>query len=151
LVRPAIDPPHVLATSPGFRETVDQPPTQLTVRFDEPVNIDQLAFETYQVTSQDTLSAIYVEGADETRYFPRFVSYDLQTHEATFLMLDGLANGQYELHITGQVTDLGGNPLVGNDPSGDYVVPFTVDAPPRGNGGNPLDWSDQEPNDDLQH
>src|SRR5262249_29289602 len=43
LVRPAIDPPHVLATSPGFRETVDQPPTQLTVRFDEPVNIDQLA------------------------------------------------------------------------------------------------------------
>ena len=26
------------------------------------------------------------------------------------------------------------------------MVPFTVYAPPRGDGGNPLEWSDQEPN-----
>ena len=45
------------------------------------------------------------------------------------------------------LTDLGGNQLVGNQPNGDYVVPFTVDAPARGDAGNPLEWSDQEPND----
>ena len=27
------------------------------------------------------------------------------------------------------------------------MVRFAVDAPPRGDGGNPLEWSDQEPND----
>src|SRR5262249_26223393 len=60
-------------------------------------------------------------------------------------------NGQYSLHITDQVTNLGGTPLVGNDPSGDYVVPFTVAGPQRGDGGDPLHWVDQEPNDDIQH
>ena len=46
--------------------------------------------------------------------------------QATFQMLDGLPNGSYALHLSGPggLTDLGGNPLVGNDPSGDYVIPF---------------------------
>ena len=36
-------------------------------------------------------------------------------------MLDGLPNGSYSLHLSGPggLTDLGGNPIVGNDPSGD--------------------------------
>jgi hypothetical protein len=147
----AVVPPHVVATSPGYRDTLDQPPTQVTVRFDEPVNIALLALQTYQVPNPGNASGIYIEGADGKPYYPRFESYDSQTNEATFLMLDGLPNGQYELHITNEVTDLGGNPLVGNDPSGDYVVPFTVDGPPRGSAGNPLAWIDQEPNNDIQH
>ena len=67
-------------------------------------------------------------------------------------MLDALPNGSYELHLSGSagLTDLGGNELAGNDPSGDYVVRFTVDGPARGTDGNPLEWTDQEPNDDIQ-
>src|SRR5262249_19630475 len=106
IVRPAaLDPPHVLATSPGYRDTVDQPPTQLTVGFDDPVNIPQLALQTYQVQDPGNASGFYIEAADgTTKSFPRFVSYDSQTNEATFVMLDGLPNGHYELHITGEVT-----------------------------------------------
>jgi hypothetical protein len=56
-------------------------------------------------------------------------------------MLDGLPNGSYELHLSGPggLTDLGGNPLVGNDPSGDYVIPFSVQGPDRGISGNMTD------------
>jgi hypothetical protein len=127
----------------------------LVVKFDEPVNIAELAFQSFDVTSQSTVSSFYIQEADGTKYFPRFESYDSATNQATFLMLDALPNGNYYLHISGQgpagLTDLAGNPLVGNEPSGDYVVPFTVDAAPRGTGGNPLEWTDQEPNDDIDH
>ena len=43
-------------------------------------------------------------------------------------MLDGLADGSYALHLsgTGGLTDLGGNPIAGNDASGDYVIPFQI-------------------------
>ena len=58
-------------------------------------------------------------------------------------MQDALANGKYVLHFSGVggLTDLAGNPLAGNDPSGDYVVPFTVAAHAPGHGGKsaPLD------------
>ena len=117
------------------------------------MNIPLLAFQTFQNTSQSTISSIYIQGADGTRYFPRFESFDSTTDQASFTMLDGLANGEYEFHLSGPngLDDLGGNPLVGNDPGGDYVVHFSVDAPERGVGGNPLAWSDQEPNNDTQN
>ncbi len=151
LVQPAADPPHVMATSPSNGVTLTQPPTQVTVTFNEPVNIAQLAYQTFQVAAESTISAVYIEGADGTKYFPRFESYDNATNQATFIMLNGLSNGDYQLHFSGAagLTDLGGNELVGNDPDGDYVVRFTVDAPARGTDGNPLEWSDQEPNDSI--
>ncbi len=152
LVQPAPDPPHVVSTSPSNGATLTQPPSQLTVTFDEPVNLAQLAFQTYQVSGESTLASVYIEGADGTEYFPRFESYDSATNQATFIMLNALPNGDYQLHLSGSagLTDLGGNELVGNDPDGDYVVSFTVDGPARGTGGNPLEWSDQEPNDTIQ-
>jgi hypothetical protein len=152
LVQPAPSPPHVVSTSPKNGASLTEPPTQLTLSFDEPVNIAQLAFETFQVADDTKLTAVYIEGADGTKYYPRFDSYDSATNQATFLMLDALPNGNYELHLSGSagLTDLGGNELVGNDPSGDYVVRFAVDGPARGTDGNPLDWNDQEPNDDIQ-
>jgi len=151
LVQPAPDPPHVVSTSPSNGATLTQPPTQLTVTFDEPVNIAQLAFQTFQVAAETTIASVYIEGADGTKYYPRFESYDSATNEATFIMLNALPNGDYQLHLSGSagLTDLGGNELVGNEPGGDYVVRFTVDAPARGTGGNPLEWSDQESNDDI--
>jgi hypothetical protein len=153
LVQPAPNPPRVVSTSPSNGVTLTQPPTQLTVTFDEPVNIAQLAFQTFQVAAESTIASVYIEGADGTKYFPRFESYDNATNQATFIMLNGLPNGAYQLHLSGSagLTDLGGNELVGNDPDGDYVVRFTVDGPARGTDGNPLEWSDQEPNDDIHH
>ncbi len=152
LVQPTPEPPHVVSTSPADGATLAQPPTQLTVTFNEPVNIAQLAYQTYQVTGENALKSVYIEGADETEYYPRFESYDSTTNQATFLMLDGLPDGDYQLHLSGSagMTDLGGNQLVGNEPDGDYVVSFAVDGPSRGIGGNPLDWSDQETNDAIQ-
>ena len=64
-------------------------------------------------------------------------------------MLDGLPNGVNELHLSGRLglADLGGNPLPANDPSGDYVIRFTVNGPPRGIDNNPQTWSTQPSND----
>ena len=153
LVQPASAPPHVVSTSPSEGATLTQPPTQLTVTFDQPVNVEQLAYQTFQVASQDTVSGVTIQDAGGTKYFPRFASYDGATHSATFVMLGALPNGDYQLHLSGAagLASLGGIALAGNDPSGDYVVRFTVHAPPRGDEGNPLERSDQEPNDDLHH
>ena len=153
IVQPASSPPHVVSTTPAAGTTLTQAPSQVTVTFDEPVNVAQLAFETFQTSFQDTVSAIYIEGADGTPYFPRFLSYDGTTNQATFYLLDPLPDGDYFLHLSGPagLADLGGNPLVANDPSGDFVVAFTVAASDRGDAGDPLSRTDQEPNDDLQH
>jgi hypothetical protein len=66
------------------------------------------------------------------------LSYDRATNQATFLMLDGLVNGSYTLHISGSagLTNLAGDPITGNDLSGDYVIPFQVQAPTGGISGN---------------
>ena len=87
LVQPTADPPQVVSTSPSNGATLFQPPSQLTVTFDEPVNLEQLAFQTYQVSGSEHLASVYIEGADGTQYFPRFESYDSATNQATFLML----------------------------------------------------------------
>jgi methionine-rich copper-binding protein CopC len=144
LVTPFPHPPHVVATTPAEGAVLTAPPTQLSVQFDEPVNLQPLAFKAFQQNSQDTLSAVFVQGEDGTKYFPRLQSYDPTTNQATFLMLDGLANGTYALHLSGAngLADFGGNSLVGNDPSGDFVVHFTVRGPVRGQPGNPLLWPD---------
>ncbi len=138
LVQAAPNPPRILASSPSSGQVLDQAPTQLTVQFSEPMNIQQLAYQAYETSYQATLPQVYVEGSDGTNDYPRFLSYDRATNQATFQMLDGLANGQYTLHLSGPggLTDLGGNPLVGNNPSGDYVLAFQVQGPDRGISGN---------------
>jgi methionine-rich copper-binding protein CopC len=141
LVQAAPNPPQVLVSSPSSGQIFDQPPTQITVQFSEPINIQQLAFQAFETAAQATLPQIFVEAADGTRYYPRFLSYDRSTNLATFQMLDGLPNGAYALHLSGPggLTDLGGNPIVGDDPSGDYVIPFQVQGPPREISGNMTD------------
>ncbi len=157
-LQPLPDPPQVLAATPAEGATLPTPPTQLTVQFSEPVNLQELAFEAFQLTAQTTsaptyIPPIYLQGADGSKYVPRLESYDSATNTGTFLMLDGLANGSYQLHFSGPlgVRDFADNPLVGNDASGDYVVHFTVQGPVRGTDGTGRNWSNQEPNDDLDH
>jgi hypothetical protein len=127
-VSPDDAPPHVVATTPGPGDSLAAPPTSLTVRFDGPVNLQQLAFRAYQQAQQGIMTSVYVQGPDGVQYYPRLQSFDPATSQATFLMLDRLPVGSYELHLSGRLglADLAGNQLVGNDPGGDYVVPFTV-------------------------
>ena len=97
-------------------------PTHLSLRFSETVNLQQLAYAAYLQTSQNTVRAVFIEAADGTHYFPRLQSYDTETGIARFLILDGLPNGDFELHVSGDlgITDLAGNPIA------DSVRQFTV-------------------------
>lgn len=124
--------PRLLESSPSAGTVLDRPPTHLSVRFSEPVNVRLLAFQASRQASQ-SIPAVYVEGADSTRYFPRFESYDASTNTATFLMLDGLPDGSYVLHLSGQagLAGLGSLPIDGDGPDGDAVVSFRVDGPER--------------------
>jgi hypothetical protein len=151
LIQPALPAPHVVATTPAAGGTLTEPPTQITVRFDSTVNLAELANTAFNTISDTTVASVFVVGADGHTYFPRLESYDDATNIATFLMLDALPAGVNALHLSGALglTGFGGNPLVGNDSSGDYVVRFTVAGPPRGTPGNPLVWTEQEPNDSL--
>jgi hypothetical protein len=146
-------PPQVIATSIATGAVLNSPPTQLTVQFSEDVNLTQLALNAYEQTGQSNIDSVYIQGTDGARYYPRLTSWESTTHQATFLMLDGLPNGDYQLHLSGTLglTDLAGNPLVGNDPSGDYVVSFSVNGPPRGSNGDPLTWIDAGFNHSLVH
>jgi hypothetical protein len=131
--------------------TLTQPPTHFTLTFSEGVNLQALAFLSYAGHLGEP-RAVYVEGADGSRYTPRLVGYDSTTNTAQFLMLEGLMNGAYRLHLSGRegLADLAGNVLVGNDPAGDYVIDFSVAGPVRGTNGDPHDWANQEPNDTLE-
>jgi methionine-rich copper-binding protein CopC len=151
LVQPTTqEPPKVVAVTPAEGSTLNAPPTQLTVQFSEPVNLPQLALEERMQGVVNTCAAVYVEGSNGSKYYPILESYDSSTNTATFQMLDSLATDSYRLHLAASLglAGLGGS-LVGNDPSGDYVTSFTVNAPARGTGNNPLLWMDQEPNNNL--
>ena len=110
-------------------EIVPHAPTHLSVQFSESVNLQQLANSAFSSVGQNLTPSVFIEGGDGTRYFPRLQSYDSGTETAQFLMLDGLPNGEFTLHISGALglTDLAGNLLVSNDASGDYVTHFSVD------------------------
>jgi hypothetical protein len=143
--------PTVKSITPSNGSLLNAPPTQLTVQFSEPVNLIPLANDAFLEHNQSSISSVYVLGPDGTKYFPRLISFDDATNTATFMMLNGLANGVYQIHLSGAngLTDFAGNPVQGNSPSGDYVAYFMVSGPVRGINGDPLHWADQEPNDSL--
>jgi hypothetical protein len=151
LVQPDDEPPQVVAVTPPDGASLDAPPTQLTVQFSESMNLQEMAYRAFLTTSDMTVSPVFIEGDDGARYYPRLQVYDDAAHTARFLMLDALPAGTYQLHLAGGLglTDLAGNPLAGNDPSGDFVAAFTIGGPARGTAGDPLLWSDQEPNDTV--
>jgi hypothetical protein len=145
--------PQVIALSPAGGSVLSAPPTQLVVQFSCPMNLQQLAYQAYLQTTQNQLSPVYIQAANGTRYYPRLISYDPDSGQATFQILDALPNDIYQLHLSGPLglEDFAGDPLVGNDPSGDFISPFTVQATPRGTNGNPLVWTSQVGNNNLQH
>lgn len=143
--------PEILETSLSDDATVTAPPKRLSVTFSEPVNVRQMAFQTFGETSQNIVPSVFVQATDGSRFYPLLESYDGESNAATFLMLTGLESGEYEWHFSGALglTDLAGNAVVSNDVSGDFVVHFVVDAPSRGVNGDPRQWLVQEPNDEF--
>jgi len=138
-------------TTPLANNSSIASPAYLFVQFDQPMNVQQLAYTAFQVGSQYTLPAVYVHGADGYAYFPRLISYDPNTSIAVLQFLDALPNGANQLHLAGAagLTNLGGIRLAGNDPSGDFVVNFTVQGSPAGTPGSVVTIQDQESNDTL--
>lgn len=122
------DAPRVIATAPVDGAMLSESPRHIEVQFSEFVNLQQLAYSAYLQVGDNTVRAVFVQGADGKRYFPRLQTYDTTTGIAQFLMLDGLPNGEAELHLSGAlgITDLAGNRLTSNDPSDDFVARFTV-------------------------
>jgi hypothetical protein len=128
--------PCVVDISGLGSEQVDGPPVEFAVKFSEPVNLPQLAQQTF-LAHGSSLDAVYVENAaDGTRYYPHLASYDDATNTATFLLVNRLTPGDYRLHLsgsdpTGGITDLGGNPLAGNEPAGlgsDFGFNFSING-----------------------
>ncbi|MBC7821611.1 MAG: hypothetical protein IAG10_32395, partial [Planctomycetaceae bacterium] len=152
LVYADVNAPQVIATTPDHDSTLDRSPQSIEVQFNELVNLQQLAYMAYLQVGENTVSAVFIEGADGTHVFPRLESYDTATGIARFLMLDALPNGEAELHLSGSLglTDLAGNPLVGNDTSGDFVVRFTVNGAVRGSDGVSTTWRNEAGNDSLE-
>jgi methionine-rich copper-binding protein CopC len=150
-VETAPAPPHVISVTPADGTVLSAPPTGFVVQFDEPVNLTQLMYQTQQTSGQSNLPAVTITGSDGVTYYPRLLGYDQATNTAQFMMLDALPNGPAVLHLSSAagLADLAGDPLVGNDPNGDYVVHYTINGPTRGTPGNPQLWLDQEPNNAL--
>lgn len=149
------DPPHVSAVPtldgvPLYQGTVlTAPPMSLSLTFDTSVNLLQLVRQ----TGQSQVDAIYIQSSQGGTFFPHLTGYSEDGRRAALVMRDALSNGSYQLHLSGRLglTDGAGNPLAGNDPSGDYIVTFAVRGPARGSNGNPRIWMDEESDDDPAH
>lgn len=143
LYRPGAPPPSVTAATPADDATLDRPPTVITVRFSDPVNLVPLVDQNFANTGEDASQAVFLTGdADGSVYFPHLTSYDLATNTATFLLFDRLPAGGYDLHLSGAkgLADFAGQPLQGNDPSGDFVAWFEVTGP-ADDTGNRTGWT----------
>jgi hypothetical protein len=126
-VQSAATPPEVTAVTGLSTDSSADPPAQFVVQFSEAVNLQQLAF----AALQNTLSAVSIQGPGGSSFSPHFASFNPATNEATFVVVDRLPPGAYQLHLSGvdpsgPITDIAGNPLVGNDASGDFVYDFNV-------------------------
>jgi hypothetical protein len=130
-------------TALADRAALAGPPTGFAVTFTEPVNLADQAQQAFQQNTDAKLPFVYVVGASGT-FYPRLT--DSAGSSVRFQMYDALPNGVYDLHLSGPggLTDLAGNPLVGNRPNGDYVVTFMVNGPPRGSPNDPLTWAVQD-------
>ena len=135
------DSPQVVGSS--LTGTLNESPRRITVQFSEPVNLQQLASEAFLQTSDNVTRSVFVQASNGSRVFPRFENFDPASGIATFLMLDGLPSGNYELHLSGAagLTDLAGHPLLGNNVSGDAVRSFSIQSANRGTNGNATTWT----------
>jgi len=156
LVQPAGPAPHVVAVTSD--STGGGPLTTINVKFDQPVNLLALAFAAYQQSLQQTglpdgtLPAATLSDANGNLTPLRMQSFDAATNTATFVLLDAVPNGTYTLELSGLgpqgITNFGGAPLVGNDPTtGDFLSQIVV----TGARGDTLNWQQQAGHNDPAH
>jgi len=135
LVQPPGPAPHVVSVAPDTGPGGGGPLTSIQVRFDEPVNLLSVAFQTYLQTQwqNGTLSAVTLSGPGNAPAPLRLESYDAVTNTATFVVLSAVTPGQYTLTLSGDGPDgiatFDGSPLVGNVPGPgehDFVTTFRV-------------------------
>jgi hypothetical protein len=122
--------PTVTNVSIPADSVLHDPLTSFTVQFSEQVNLQQLAYQSYQQQLPQSTAAVFFMGPQGQVDYPRLVNYDDATATATFVMLDGLTSGAWELHLSGAngLADFSGNRLQGNpDPNGDYIIAFSDD------------------------
>lgn len=135
--------PEVTDVSINNLDVLTKAPAGFTVQFDQYMNLTGPAFVAFHQTSQSSVPGIFITDAQGNKYFPRLQDFDATTFQARFSMVDRLPHGPYQLHLSGSqgVTNLAGSPLVGNSPSGDFVVRFVVLPNPVGTNGNPHLWT----------
>ncbi len=144
-------PPQVAAVSITPDQNFTEPLQTFTVEFSEPVNLHKLAYQAYQQQSAESTAAVFLVDSAGERVYPRMVSYDDATNIASFVMLERLPPGTWELHISGPggITDLAGNTLQGNPQAdGDFIVPFAISAVPP---VNPLYREVTDPEDSFSN
>jgi hypothetical protein len=129
-------------------EVLNAPPPEFVVQFSEPVNLAQLYLQSFIDTGHNQTDAAYIQSQDGTVHPLRLHSVSADGTTYSFILFDALPNGACRFVFSG-VTDLAGNPLVGAGTGNRYVVPFSVQSPPRGDNGNPLRRSNTEPNNNL--
>lgn len=126
-------------------------PTQIVVRFSEPVNLRELALSAFEQSGEAALAPVFIETPDHQRVYPRLLRFDDASNEATFQMLDRLPLGTSTLHLSGTLglADFAGNALASNAGNGEFTTPVIVDvaAAETKQGANGY-WVSQEPNDD---
>src|SRR5205823_4348969 len=99
LLQPNGHAPQVISTSPAQGAVLAQPPTHLTVQFNEPVNVQQQGYLNFLATGFCTDPAVTILESDGVSYYARVDSYDRSTNQVTFLMLDHLDAGSYTIHL----------------------------------------------------
>jgi hypothetical protein len=152
-VIPIPDPPEVTTVSITNQSQLPAAPSVFSVQFSEFVNLTQLANSAFATTTQSSIAAVYIQDAQGHKFFPRLTSFDSTTLTASFMMLDRLPAGSYQLHLDGSqgLTNVVGKPLVGNSNDGSYVVSFTVAQSNPAASSNSLVWTyDSRSNDAPQ-
>jgi hypothetical protein len=148
LVQPAGPAPRVVSVVPDQGPAGDGPLTAVRVRFSQPVNLVPLAFQAFQASlaqtgsSNGALASVALTDALGRPYDLRLESYDDTTNTATFVLLDGVPPGTYNLQLSGAgpqaITGAGGTPLAGNLPgSTDFTASFAVTGAP----GDVTSWA----------
>jgi hypothetical protein len=148
-VQPASFQPGVVSVTVTSSDTAGAYPTDIDVRFSGPVNLQQLAFAAFEHNLPSDLAAIFVQDANGATFVPRLTSYNPNTFDAHFILLDRLPTGTYQLHLSGAagLADFSGNQLAGNTLGGDFVDTFTVTGAPALSSPVPT----QLGNDDVAH
>jgi hypothetical protein len=156
LQRVAVKAPHVVSVRPDMGPNGDGPLTAVRVRFDQPVNLLELAFDRYLQIPPGGMPTGALESvtlSDGVHSFDlRLGSYDDATNTATFILLDSVPPGRYTLALSGAgpegIAGLGGARLAGNGGStNDFTTSITVvGAPWEGN-----DWVSLPGFNDPQH